>query len=109
MIIGASHVRLDGTFGEVSNPGIAGLEPRYELRGGPKTPGDGGRTRSADAPGEPLAADLTSCEALVALVRGAEEGNVAAVAEARDLVQSGKLDTPEASMRAAVVILATGA
>lgn len=109
MIIGASHVRVDGTFAEVPNPRSSGSEPRCELRGGPERPGDAARNRSPDAPGEPLAADLTSCEALVALACKAEEVDLAAVAEARDLLQSGGLDTPEASMRAAVAILATGA
>jgi hypothetical protein len=91
-------MRIDGTYG----PGITGLPPE-------KTPApQGGKAgQAAIATGAP--ADLyVAQKELIAAATAAPGINRQAVAEARELLKSGKLDTPEAAQRAAESILDQG-
>jgi hypothetical protein len=91
-------VRIDGPYG----PGIGGLPP--EQAPAPK----GGR------PGAP--ADLSGAQAelygpqkeYIRSATAAQDVNKQAVAEARELLKSGKLDTADAARRAAEAMLGLG-
>ena len=95
---GVGSVRVDGTYGlgpqnraEETDPKAEALQGQYVGR---------------DA--ENCAEVVFSQERLIAAAASAEEVNVQAVEEARALLDSGQLDTPEAARRAAEAILKTG-
>ncbi|HUT61458.1 MAG TPA: hypothetical protein VNA25_26725 [Phycisphaerae bacterium] len=93
-------MRVDGTHGL----GPHGLpEPTGPL---PKGARGGGQAGSGDAPD--TVEVRSSQNRYVRLAAEAEEVNLRTVAEARELIRAGKLDTPEAIRRAAEAILRFG-
>jgi hypothetical protein len=100
-LTGAMQVRIDGTYG---------LEPRKAAEEkDAKAPGAKGATVPAPAPDEAGGAQVVwSQEKLISSASAAPEIDARAVSEARALLESGQLDTPQAADRAAQRILDLG-
>ena len=92
-------MRIDGTHG-LEPQGLPDSKPPL-----PKTslPGD---ASEAETSAESVVS--RSHEPYVRQAMAADEINTQAVAEARELLQSGQLDTPEAARRAAQTIMRLG-
>ena len=91
-------MRIDGVYG----PGIGGV--RDDKGTAPKA---GRPEEGPGAGGEPTEL-YAAAKQYVASASGAEEVNRQSVAEARELLRSGKLDSPEAVRRAAEAIVNLG-
>jgi hypothetical protein len=92
--IGARQLRIDGTYGLEPNKASEDKEGAAQS---PKATGVGAATEV-----------VSSQERLIAAAGSADEVNARAVEEARALLASGQLDTPEAAKRAAQNILDLG-
>jgi hypothetical protein len=90
-------VRIDGTYGPAPRKAA---EDRQAKAGRPEGASAGQVAGGAEV--------VSSHEPLIAAATATEEVNTAAVEEARALLQSGQLDTPEAAGRAAQAILDLG-
>ena len=93
-------MRIDGTHG---------LEPQGLPEGNPslpKTPHPGDVDQAQSSAEDIIVS--RSHEPYIRQAMAAEEVNTQAVAEARKLLRSGQLDTPEAARRAAQAILRLG-
>ena len=97
--MGVSTVRI-GRRQNFQTNGLSGDKPSEKTG---KT-GDGKKSKRASA-SEPLTSTIS---AYVQMAMDADDVNSAAVAEARALLDSGQLDTPEAISRAAEAILTRG-
>ena len=91
-------MRIDGVYG----PGIGGV--RDDNGTAPKSERPEAQGGAGGEPTELYAA----AKQYVLSAAGAEEVNRQSVAEARELLRSGKLDSPEAARRAAEAILSLG-
>ncbi len=96
-------MRIDGNYG---------LDPRNIRDNTPAAPGPADAANSAKP--APQAADakaaefIESCSSYIKAALGGDEIDAAAVEQARGLIASGQLDTPEAIRRAAEAILGQG-
>ena len=91
-------MRIDGTY-QPARPDLP--EGKLQLQG--KQAGLPPDISEAEGPKTPVAP-----EELLNQARSAPEVNDQAVAEARQLLASGQLDTPEAALRAARAIMGLG-
>jgi hypothetical protein len=97
--IGAGRVRIDGTYG---------LDPR-EASDEAEAKGIGPHKPAAPAAALGAATEIVSSQdRLIAAAAQVDEVDAKAVDEARALLKSGGLDTPEAAERAARAILEQG-
>lgn len=95
---GPGRVRIDGTYG-------MGPQKAAEDREAKTGAAQGGLANQAAGNGAEV---VSSQERLIAAASAIEDVNVRAVAEARALLRSGRLDTPESARRAAQGILQLG-
>lgn len=96
--IESRQVRIDGTYSVGSH--------KAPDEKGPKAPGADEKAAGADSAGSLEV--ISSQERLIAAAAAVEDVNVQAVEEARTLIASGQLDTPEAARRAAQAIVDLG-
>jgi hypothetical protein len=93
-------VRIDGTDRvELHGPSASGSASPQSAR-------PGGVQEAAET-GRPRATEL-ACEAYIRKAAASEEVDLQAVAEARKLLEAGRLDTPEAAARTAEAIIIKG-
>jgi hypothetical protein len=97
--IGAAKVRIDGTYN---------LEPRKAGEDKDAKAAGARAAAASAATGAGGAQVVLSQEKLISAASAAPEINAQAVAEARALLESGQLDTPEAAQQAAQRILDLG-
>ena len=93
-------MRIDGAnnsevYGPAGKPGQAPLSPKRA---------DAERT---EASGDIIAAEA-ACQPYIQKALGGDQVDLQAVAEAKKLIESGQLDTPEAARLAAEAMLASG-
>ena len=96
-------MRIDGTFGINPQPLSNGKVPSGDVKNRNEGEGQVDRVVLEEAQVEYLV------KAYIEKASGVEELDKAAVEEARELLKSGAMDTPEALQRAAEAILRLGA